>query len=479
MAKKVNDLFFMRPWAIEEDALHVISEVLTRHSEGIKLSKEEIAAAIGNKKDKTTQMEIQNGVAMIPIQGVITKKYSWINDVSFGGGASTEQIKKDIQAAIEDKSVHTIALNIDSPGGSVDGVPELADFISAAKKKKKIYAYTDGDMASAAYWIGSSADKVFATVASRVGSIGVYSVVQDWTVANHNAGLKTEVIKAGKDKAAGHPDKPFTEDDRAVFQKQVNTFYKMFTDAVKKNRKMTDSKISEVATGRVFIGEQALEAGLIDGIDSIDSILSGDVSGSFAAGAHKISGENQEPEPSTGPETEEFQTREGNQMALALESLKLEELKMARPDLCVALKNEGIAEGTQAEATKQAADAKAKADSEKARVTAILAKAIEIKDVDDAALACIKSGETVEAAENTMKAAKLDKLKNAGPAALGGGNAGESVANANETLEERADREWKSEPKIKEEFSSKDVYLGWLKAEASGRVSILGEKKKK
>lgn len=458
--KKINDLFFMRPWAIAEDGLKVIKEVLQRHSDGIKLTSEEIEAAIGGAQKEKAALEIQNGVAIIPVQGIISKRASLVNRISMGGGTSTQEIKKNIQAALADKSVHTIALDVDSPGGSVDGVPELADFIYEARKKKKIYAYADGQMASAAYWIGSAAEKVFATKASEVGSIGVYSVVQDWTVANHNMGLKTEVIKAGKHKASGHPDRPFTEEDRAVIQESVNAYYKLFTEAVMHHRAMSDEDVIAAATGKVFIGDKALDMGLIDGIESIESLIEAGAPAARPSAENKTSISTQQEEET-----------------MDLKSLTLDELKIARPDLCVALVNEGKAAGSAEAKAAADADARTAAGAEKDRVVAIMEKAKAIGAVEDSAIACVKDGLSFEAAHDKMKAAKLDKITAASPAPLGAGNSGNPLPAGQPNFEglsfdEEIQKRWETNADdCKKQFSSIETFKSYTKAKRRGQVS--------
>lgn len=472
--KKVNDLFFMRPWAIKEDTLTAMAEILDRHIKGESLSKEAIEAL--KKKDNRTgaEYEVLNGVAMIPVYGVISKRASMIHDVSEGSGTSTEAIKKNLRAALADKDVTMIALDIDSPGGSVDGVPELSDFIFESRKKKKIYAFADGQMDSAAYWIGSAAEKIFATKSSEVGSIGVYSVVNDYSVLQHNRGVKTEVIKAGKHKAAGHPAKPLTEDDRAIIQEGVNDYYEMFVSAVARNRGIDQEEALQLATGRVFIGEKALEIGLIDGMGSIETFFSGDAGGTSARAESNSSAREAKTETGTTGGNETLTIKQEEE-AMDLKSLTAEELKMARPDLCVALVKEGreagLKEGREA-AEAEAATAKM---AEKARVSEILRKAKSIQHVEDAAIASIDSGDSVEAAEKSMKAAKLDKLQKTAPAAVGAGNVsqeeGHDQAFEGMSLEDECKARWEKNVKgVKGQFTSLETFTSYTRAQRRGQV---------
>lgn len=476
--KKVNELFFMRPWAVKEDLLTPMADIIDRHLSGKKLSKEEIEAASAKAgKPIKPDYEVVNGVARIPIYGVIAKRASMVNQVSQPEGTSVEEIAKNFKAAIKDESVSLIALDIDSPGGSVDGVSEISDLIYAYRAKtagkmgaKEVYAYANGQMCSAAYWIGSAASMIYATKSTEVGSIGVYAVMTDWTVANHNAGVKREVIKAGRNKATGHPDKPMTEEDRAVVQDEVNTYYKLFTETVMRNRRMGLDRIDKVATGKVFIGSQALDAGLIDGIAEIDSALDG------PENAKTVRVE--EPAAGITAGNGEQKTQEGETMDL--KALTLDELKVARPDLLATLAKDERDAGFAAGKASAEQDASQKAEAEKARVTGILNVAKTLGGVDEAALACIQKGEPVAEAEKSMKAAKLDALAKSAPTPLGGGNSADAsqIAASDLPVEEKAEKLWALE-ETRKDFTTKEALVGYLKAKEKGQVKIYNSKDKK
>lgn len=209
------------------------------------------------------QMEIVQGTACIPISGVIGQK---LGAMERGFGATDiNDVMNDFRAAMADESVSAIALMIDSPGGTVSGVPEAAAEIAAARGIKPITAYTDGLIASAAYYIASSADEIVGTMSSEVGSIGVYQALLDVSRAYADQGVSVELIKAGKFKAAGYPGTSLTTEQRAQLQGQVDQIHKMFTDHVKANRAVSDDAMQ----GQTFIGSKALEAGLIDRIGSV------------------------------------------------------------------------------------------------------------------------------------------------------------------------------------------------------------------
>ncbi len=415
--KNIIQDVYSKAWAVREETLTVITQ---RNLSTEDATKETFAAALKSRPEfKQEGYSVVNGIAVIPIHGVIMKNPDFW-DLLFGA-VSTGSIQNMVTAAIADPTVQSIALDIDSPGGTVAGTAETADLIFASRAKKKIYAFASGQMASGAYWIGSAADKIYATKTTEVGSIGVYTTMIDMSVLAHNAGIKFEIIKAGKYKALGHPAKPISEEEKQIAQTRIDDIYSVFVDSVARNRGVSVDKVMQVADGRVWIAEKAVEMGLIDGVDSIDSILSSGTSGRvLGKGSQPVAGveTNKNPGGEAGKPTKtEDQTME-------LKDMTLEQFRAGRPDLAAALLKEGHDKGV--EEGKLAAENgfKTKNDFEKARVAGINAKAKEIQGVDAAAIECIASGDSVEAAETKMKEAKLKVIQAGAPGAMGGGNAG-------------------------------------------------------
>ncbi len=250
-----------KPWALKQNVLKLVSDVYECYLENGEIN----AGIFENDVSVEDNYRVSEGVAYVPIRGIITKKPSIFHHFLIPL-TSIMEIKSNFKSALKNPAVKKIVLEIDSPGGSVDGVAEFSDLIFEARERKPIVAHASGLITSAAYWIGSSADKIYATNGSEVGSIGVYTILRDFSMAEHNAGITTHFIKAGEFKAMGHPSKPLTDPERNEFQDQVNTYYGFFVDAVKRNRKMSTDRALQLATGKVFIGENALKMSLIDGL---------------------------------------------------------------------------------------------------------------------------------------------------------------------------------------------------------------------
>ncbi len=161
------------------------------------------------------------GIAIIRIYGVLTKKteaFDHILDMT-----SYENIHEEIESALEDKSIETILFDIDSPGGEVNGVFDLADFIYESRAKKRIIAIANDDAYSAAYAIASSAEKVFVSRTSGVGSIGVIASHIDQSRFDERQGIKYTTIFAGSRKNDLNPHEPMTSESLGITKRSRPT----------------------------------------------------------------------------------------------------------------------------------------------------------------------------------------------------------------------------------------------------------------
>ena len=211
------------------------------------------------------------GVAIIPVHGVIGHKVGAVAKML--GAVDALDVMAAIQLAADDDEVDTIILDIDSPGGTVAGVPELAETVEAvqASGTKKIYAYTDSQMASAAYWLAAGANGIFAAPSADVGSIGVYLPVVDTSAALEEQGVSVEIFKSGKYKAAGFPGVALDEEVRKHLQLEVMDTYNEFAGFV---RKFRPELSYDSLQGQTFTGRRAAEIGMIDGeAKNLDSLL--------------------------------------------------------------------------------------------------------------------------------------------------------------------------------------------------------------
>jgi signal peptide peptidase SppA len=262
------------PWAIRPDVLRTMHEVYERHARGEKFDLAAIEAATGKQlKNEPKALEVVDGVAVISITGILSKRMDIFTQIS--GGASTQRLQAELAAALDDSSVTSILLLIDSPGGEVDGTQALANDIFAARDRKPIVALIDGMGGSAAYWIASAASQVFISGDTDVvGSIGVVTTHTDVSKAQEMRGVKTTVITAGKFKAIANNTSPLSQEGRQTIQDIVDHIYSVFVTDVARNRGVgTDLVLSDMADGRLFLGEQAIKAGLVDGQSTMSGVI--------------------------------------------------------------------------------------------------------------------------------------------------------------------------------------------------------------
>lgn len=216
----------------------------------------------------------QGGVGVISIHGTLVNNKAWYNQLL--GNSSYPEIREALIHAATDKDVKAIALDIQSGGGMVSGAMDTAELIAQIDTNvKPVYAFSDSHMQSAAYWLGSSARSIEVGPTAEVGSVGVLLVHKEVSKALENEGIKATVIRSGKYKALGASVEPLTQEGRETLQAQVDQVNKIFVDYVAKARKTSaDAFEASAGQGRVFIGQAAVDAGLVDGITSFDKFIS-------------------------------------------------------------------------------------------------------------------------------------------------------------------------------------------------------------
>lgn len=214
---------------------------------------------------------VRNGVAVIDISGTMTKSLTFFQMIF--GGRTMPDMERQIREATSDNAVNAIMLRIDSPGGTVAGTSDLADAVFAARKRKQVTAYISDLGASAAYYVASQADRIYADADAMVGSIGVYLVIPDYSKMAEADGVKINVVRAGEMKGAGTFGTEVTDKQLAEFQREVDQLNEVFVETVARGRGWSTSKTRALNDGRLHIGQHALKAGLIDGIRSFDEAM--------------------------------------------------------------------------------------------------------------------------------------------------------------------------------------------------------------
>ena len=164
---------------------------------------------------------------------------------------------------------------MDSPGGQVAGVQELADEVHDTDWVKPVHAHLDDLGASAAYWVASQARRVTANQTAQVGSIGVLAVVEDTAGMAEQEGVKVHVVATGPRKGDFAPGAPVTEDALVALREEVEDTYGHFLAAVTRGRGLRGNRLEAVADGRTWIAAKAVERGLIDAVASEEEAIAG------------------------------------------------------------------------------------------------------------------------------------------------------------------------------------------------------------
>jgi signal peptide peptidase SppA len=264
-------------WAILPEKLEAIAAFLQMKIEGHSAAPEVIAAiraenAIAAARVKSLSTGKPGSIAVLPLYGIINQRVS--GDVSGPSGTSVQEFTQQFRQAVNDPNVTAIIIDVDSPGGTVSGVDELAAEIFAARKQKKITAVSNCLCASAAYYLASQASEMCVSPSSLTGSIGVYQLHEDDSAALDNMGVKFTFISAGKYKTEGNSFQPLDDEARTAMQGVVDDFYGMFTKAVARGRGVAvKAVVNGFGQGRCLTAQDAVKQGLADRIATFDEVL--------------------------------------------------------------------------------------------------------------------------------------------------------------------------------------------------------------
>lgn len=262
------------PWMVTQEMHSEIMVIYDRHVRGESADIPAIEAALGRRLDNERKpYGVIDGVAVLPLIGVMAKRANLFMQIS--GGVSTEIFANEYRAALADPDVSAIVINADTPGGAVDGTPDLAELVYSSRGTKPVLAWSNGTVASAGIYVATAADRLY--ISSDVvctGSIGVRQDHIDVSRREDMKGVKRTTLTAGKYKAMAGSNAPLSESGRAYIEDQLNHIYSVFVDAVARHRGMSvDDVLDRAADGRVFLGKQGIDAGLVDGIMTFEQVL--------------------------------------------------------------------------------------------------------------------------------------------------------------------------------------------------------------
>jgi len=313
----------MTLWAIEAQALEEIQGQETQRQEVLAKmqaqpgSLAELSGPLPKAEQtgetlaaQTPAYQRTGKVAVIFAAGVITPTRDWFLYYT-SGNIALDRLTADIGAALADPEVDSIVLHLNSPGGYVSGTRDFAEWLAQAQQTKPIYSYTNGMMASAAYWIGAAATQVFACPTAEVGSVGVRLTAQDNSGYFSKLGIlfKSMVNQKSPKKATS----PFTKEGEADYIGLLNATAEVFINSLATYRGKTNKQVqADFGQGFLVAAEPALKAGMVDGVCSFHQLVSSLESGTLGqitANQHSMetsmSAENQTPPAGSAAGTEE------------------------------------------------------------------------------------------------------------------------------------------------------------------------------
>lgn len=211
------------------------------------------------------QYGFEKGVAIIPVRGILAAECPWWMD-----GTSYSWIREGFDAAVSDPDVKAIVLDVNSPGGTVEGCFDLVDHIYASRGTKPIWAIQSENAYSAAYALASAADRIILPRTGGAGSIGVVACHVDVSDMLEKFGVKVTYIQYGARKTDGASEKPLSDEALACFQSEVDVMGELFVATVARNRGLAAQKIKDTEAA-TFMGPAAVSLGLCDEVLAPDA----------------------------------------------------------------------------------------------------------------------------------------------------------------------------------------------------------------
>lgn len=267
------------PWAIQPDALEQIIQIASREHE---VSKEALEKYRADTVARAETLEQRGPVAILNVSGPLFRRANLFTE--FSGATSYDILRRDLQVALDNRDIRSILLNVDSPGGAVNGCGELAKAIFAAEKP--VVAYVGGMCASAAYWLASAAQQILVDDTALLGSIGVMAGIRDTSERDRASGVRDiEFVSSQSPKKNPSPD---SEEGSSSYQKLVDDQAAVFIAAIAKHRGITPELVaSDYGQGGVLVGAEAVSAGMADGLGTFEDVLARLTTGETFARAPK------------------------------------------------------------------------------------------------------------------------------------------------------------------------------------------------
>ena len=432
-------------WAILPEALEQVIAVASRTNDEMRALLMQDGTPLRGGRHAVVR---DGGVAVVPVTGPIARRANLFSQIS--GATSTDVLAADFRAAMDDPDIQAIVLDVDSPGGAVPGIAELAAHISGAG-------------ASAAYWLASAADQIVVEPTAQVGSIGVaLRIASDL----QRKGVREFISSQSPNKRLDLE----SDDGRAQVQALVDDVANVFLSDVARHRGVDVEAVMErYGAGGLMVGEKAVSAGMVDAVGSLESVIAGMSGG--RGGVAMATSQTKAPEI----------TRDmvaGDHPAV-YEQIKAEGAGEAKAAYDEALRAEREALGAlRAELEQAKVDAAA---AERARIQGVLDQSLPGHEALVQSLAFDGVTAPEAAAVQVLKAARedgekyLERRREEGATKVkpSASPTGDVAASVNPDDDESVRAAYNASAEVQGEFASWEAYGAYLRATRDGRVKRL------
>jgi protease IV len=219
-------------------------------------------------KSLGVERESNNKIAIVYAEGEIVDGDG--DDGQVGG----DRFAKIFSKIRQDGDVKAVVLRINSPGGSAIASEIIQREIRLTREIKPVVVSMGDVAASGGYWIATDSNRIFAQPNTITGSIGVFGLLLNFQKIANNNGITWDSVKTGKYADSQTSSRPKSPEELEVYQRSVNRIYNLFLNKVAQGRKLPQTRVAEIAQGRVWSGTAAKEIGLVDEIGGLDAAIS-------------------------------------------------------------------------------------------------------------------------------------------------------------------------------------------------------------
>jgi signal peptide peptidase SppA len=270
MYERIIRQAMMTPWLVTPEYRDVIYGILRFRASGGRLTADELKARIATPERPARTQTSGTSIAVVPVWGVIANR----NFDASSGMTSIEAIRPAFRRAVADDDIASVILDFNTPGGTVPGVPELADEIFEARERKTIVAFVDDFCASAGYYLASQCSEIVSMPSAETGSVGAYCLHVSEKGWLEKEGIKVTAVQYGDHKLDANPWNDLDEETLARMQKDIDRIGKAFEAAVARGRGMKASEVHEnFGQGLCFDAKEAKKIGMIDRIATFDEVV--------------------------------------------------------------------------------------------------------------------------------------------------------------------------------------------------------------